>query len=136
MYVEGSLQNINRDGMTSRNYGIFNQRTVMIFDSTKLGRFALVAIGSLCMGSITITPSPATPNITDLVGQSYAQGDQLGYFQFGGSTVVLVTRKDVVRWDDYLWFASQDYVETLVTVKSRVALIVEGVPENAGLTPT
>ena len=59
--VEGTLQSVNADGMTSKNYAILNQRTVMLFHSPLVGTYAYVAIGALCVGSIRVATDPASP---------------------------------------------------------------------------
>jgi phosphatidylserine decarboxylase len=137
--VEGTLQSVNADGMTSRNYAIYNQRTVMLFDSPDVGQYAYVAIGALCVGSVQI-PDPASSASTDglkpqaPIGTQYARGDDLGYFQFGGSTIALVFRPGVVRFDDDIIFASQRKVESLMQVKSKLGTIIgNGI---TGLQPT
>lgn len=131
--VEGSLQSVNSDGMTSRNYAIYNQRTVMIFDSPLVGEFAYVAIGALCVGSVHV-PSPNDTSIPAPPGTTYDRGDSLGYFEFGGSTIALVFQPGTVRFEDDLVFASQRRVETLLQVRTRLAVGLQGSTEQ--LTPT
>src|SRR5262249_22391903 len=76
--IEGSYHSVNADGMTSKNYAIYNQRVVAIIDTTgqaNIGQVAYVAIGALCVGSITFLPQ---------VGDPVIKGEPIGYFQFGG----------------------------------------------------
>ena len=42
------------------------------------------------------------------------RGEELGYFAFGGSTIVCVFEKGAVKWDEDLLENGQAAVETLV----------------------
>ena len=63
-----------------------NERQLIVLDSNTL----MVTVGALCVGRITQT---YTPNI------SLKKGQEMGYFSFGGSTVVLVFKPNTVRFD-------------------------------------
>lgn len=117
--------------------GVYNQRTVMLFDSPLLGRYAYVAIGALCVGSVVIeAPEGAAPG-TNPVGSTYARGERLGYFQFGGSTVALVFQPGTVRLSDAIIYSSLSQVETLLHVNTRIGVAINATQNlNAGLTPT
>jgi len=65
-----------------------NERQVSILKTTDCGSIALVSVGALCVGRITQTYKS---------GQSYAKGDEAGYFSFGGSTIVLFFEKDKIN---------------------------------------
>ena len=56
-------------------------------DNTKIGEMALVAVGMSDVSSLIVTAS---------VGQHLSKGDELGYFQFGGSTHCLIFKKGVI----------------------------------------
>lgn len=134
--LEGTLHSVNADAMTSRNYAIYNQRTVMIFNSPLVGDYAFVAIGALCVGSVRI-PDPLDNSREASPGTFYAKGSRLGYFQFGGSTIALVFRQGTVRLEDDIIFASQRKVESLVQVNARVGVVINKVIGiNADLIPT
>jgi len=135
VYLEGGLQSVDRDGITSKNYAIYNQRTVMLFDSPNGGRFAFVAIGALCVGSVVLEPPPGSPPFYGVTpGMQYARGDPLGYFEFG-STIALVFQPGRVRFDDALVIASDSQVETLVQCRQRMGLMITNTT-NTLLTPS
>ena len=115
--------------------GVYNQRTVMLFDSPLLGRYAYVAIGALCVGSVVVeAPSAAAPG-TNPVGGVYARGERLGYFQFGGSTVALVFQPGKIRLHDAIIYSSLSQVETLLHVNTRIGVAINDTI-NAGLAPS
>jgi len=114
-YIEGSLQSVNSDAMTSDNDAIYNQRMVTIIQTTNFGKVAFVAIGAVCVGSIQMTKNVSTV---------LAKGDELGFFAFGGSTIAVVFpgpgNNATVTWDSDILLRSTQSVETYVTVRSRI----------------
>lgn len=111
--LAGSLYAVNADGMTSGNNAIYNQRHFTIIETPNFGNVAVVAIGATCVGSIVITQ---TINATVQAGQ------ELGYFQFGGSTVAVVFEAGRVQWDaDLRAFATQN-VESFTLMGSRLGV--------------
>lgn len=99
----------------------------MLFNSSTLGVHAFVAIGALCVGSVV------TPN--GIVGTQFRKGDELGYFQFGGSTIALVFQPNKIRWNDDIIYATQNKVESLTLVGQAVGTIVDVYNSNAPNTP-
>lgn len=55
-----------------------NQRVVFVFESETLGRFYIVAIGAACVGTVKISAH---------VGDTLEKGAELGWFEFGGSSL-------------------------------------------------
>lgn len=45
------------------------------------------------------------------------RGDELGYFAFGGSTVIVLFKKDTIKFDNDLVVNSKKPIETLVHVR-------------------
>ncbi len=60
-----------------------NKRHLIEINSPKIGPYLLIIVGALNVASIKLTYT--SPEIT--------QGQELGYFSFGGSTVVLITMR-------------------------------------------
>lgn len=67
-----------------------NKRIVTEIQSEAFGKVALVIIGAMMVGSINITAVP---------GKRIARMDELGYFAFGGSTVIMITEKNKIKFD-------------------------------------
>ena len=58
-----------------------NARKIVPIDSPYFGRVMAVCIGAMMVGSTVLTKN---------VGDEVKRGDELGYFKFGGSTIVLM----------------------------------------------
>lgn len=87
-----------------------NKRAVTGFDSDRFGRIAYLEIGGFAVGSIveTYTPGPVE------------RGQEKGYFQFGGSTLVLLFEPGTVLFDDDLQEDSGRGMEVHVRAGSRI----------------
>jgi phosphatidylserine decarboxylase len=84
-----------------------NARTVVILDSPVFGKIAYVAIGAMMVGSIEITCG---------AGDQLARLDEIGYFAFGGSTIVMLFPPGAHVFDEDLLENSRECLETLVKV--------------------
>lgn len=89
-----------------------NARTVTLIESPQFGKVAFVSIGAMMVGSIVITPE---------IGDEVKRMSEIGYFAFGGSTIVLLYSKDAqIEFDKDLVANSKDQLETLVKVGESI----------------
>ncbi|EWC46617.1 hypothetical protein DRE_04104 [Drechslerella stenobrocha 248] len=88
-----------------------NVRIIVPFDSVAHGRMMVVCVGAMMVGSTVITAK---------AGSRVSRGDELGYFKFGGSTLVVLFEPGMMRWDDDLIANSKEAVETLIRVGMSV----------------
>lgn len=96
-----------------KSFNVFteNSRTVIILETPKYGRIAYVAIGAMMVGSILLSCSE---------GQHIKALDEVGYFAFGGSTIVLVFPPGAHHFESDLEENSHEKLETLVKVGQRL----------------
>lgn len=88
-----------------------NVRIVCPIDSPIFGRVMVICIGAMMVGSTIITAEE---------GQNVKRTDELGYFQFGGSTLVVLFEPGKMRWDSDLVNNSKQALETLIRVGMSV----------------
>ncbi|KAI0067215.1 hypothetical protein BV25DRAFT_1819523 [Artomyces pyxidatus] len=107
-YISGEYYTVNPQAIrtTLDVYGE-NARKIVPIDSPQFGRVMAVCIGAMMVGTIKTTPAE---------GEQVKRGQELGYFAFGGSTVVMLFEKGVVEWDEDLLINSRAALETLVRV--------------------
>jgi phosphatidylserine decarboxylase len=88
-----------------------NQRDLTLIDSPTFGRVAYLEIGAMCVGSIvhTFRPGPIQA------------GDEKGYFQFGGSTVILVFEPGRITVDEDLVANTRKGLETFLRMGEGIA---------------
>jgi len=72
-----------------------NKRVVTIVSTASLGKMAYVSVGALLVASINFTGAAS-------IGAQLKKGDEMGYFAFGGSTVIVVFQQGKVKWDQDL----------------------------------
>ncbi|CAF0766457.1 unnamed protein product [Didymodactylos carnosus] len=92
-----------------------NQRVVATIetDNELFGSVGFVAVGALLVGSINFTVEKE---------QLIRKGDEVGYFAYGGSTIVVVFKDSVIKWDDDLLHNSNNSMETLVRIGERIGI--------------
>ncbi len=87
-----------------------NRRVLTFLDSDHFGRLAYVEVGAFAVGSMVQTYTPG----------SVARGQEKGYFQFGGSTLVLFFEQGRVAFDADLIRDSAQGLEVHVKTGSRI----------------
>eukprot|EP00475_Leptophrys_vorax_P011557 TRINITY_DN1811_c0_g1_i1.p1 TRINITY_DN1811_c0_g1~~TRINITY_DN1811_c0_g1_i1.p1 ORF type:complete len:668 (-),score=135.87 TRINITY_DN1811_c0_g1_i1:1175-3178(-) len=119
IHITGQYQSVNADAVSSGNEVLVNNvRTAAVLDVPINGKnttVLYVAVGANCVGSVKFT-------VTE--GSSFNKGDNIGYFQFGGSTVVTIFQKNHVRLSDDIQRNSFKDVETYVNVGDIIATLM------------
>ncbi|KAF9812135.1 hypothetical protein IEO21_06368 [Rhodonia placenta] len=107
-YIAGEYYTVNPQAIrTALDVYGENVRKIVPIDSPQFGRVMAVCIGAMMVGSIMTTVHN---------GDEVKRGQELGYFAFGGSTIVVLFEKGVVEWDEDLLINSRACLETLVRV--------------------
>ncbi|KAI8082419.1 phosphatidylserine decarboxylase-domain-containing protein [Thamnidium elegans] len=89
-----------------------NHRSITKIKSHQGFNYAVISIGALLVGSIVMTNAEPEKELE--------KGQEMGYFQYGGSTVIVVFPKDTVEWDQDLKLNSEKSLETLVEMGERI----------------
>ncbi|THX03133.1 hypothetical protein D6D13_07860 [Aureobasidium pullulans] len=99
-----------------------NVRVVVPIDSPKHGRVMVICVGAMMVGSTVITRK---------TGEQVKRAEELGYFKFGGSTLLLLFEPGKMMFDDDLVDNSNGALETLV----RVGMSIGHSPDEAPHMP-
>lgn len=83
-----------------------NIRVCVPIDSECHGRVMVICVGAMMVGSTVITRKK---------GEKVKRAEELGYFKFGGSTLLLLFESGVMKYDEDLVSNSSDALETLVS---------------------
>ncbi|EXJ96044.1 phosphatidylserine decarboxylase [Capronia coronata CBS 617.96] len=110
--IEGEYYTVNPMAIRSALdvYGE-NVRVLVPIDSVAHGRVMVVCIGAMMVGSTIITRKP---------GERVKRAEELGYFKFGGSTILVFFEPGKMVFDDDLVENSNGALETLVRVGMSV----------------
>ena len=87
--INGSLFSVNPIALR-KNIGIFwqNKRYLSFIRDSAVGNVAFFLVGATCVGSV---------NITSPLPTLVKKGEELGYFRFGGSSVLTLFEKGAVK---------------------------------------
>lgn len=104
--IEGEYYTVNPMAIRSALdvYGE-NVRVIVPIDSVAHGRVMVICVGAMMVGSTVITRKK---------GDTVKRAEELGYFKFGGSTLLVLFEAGAMRFDDDLVENSNSALETLV----------------------
>ncbi|KAK7204113.1 phosphatidylserine decarboxylase-like protein [Myxozyma melibiosi] len=110
--IEGAYYTVNPMAIRSALdvYGE-NVRVLVPIDSEAFGRVMIVCVGAMMVGSTVITAQ---------AGARVSRTDELGYFKFGGSTLVVLFQPGKISWDSDLRQNTKESLETLIEVGMSV----------------
>ncbi|EPS27099.1 hypothetical protein PDE_02040 [Penicillium oxalicum 114-2] len=111
--IEGEYYTVNPMAIRSALdvYGE-NVRVLVPIDSVAHGRVMVVCVGAMMVGSTVITRN---------AGEKVSRAEELGYFKFGGSTILLLFEEGKINFDSDLVDNSKGALETLIRVGMSVA---------------
>lgn len=125
--ISGEYFSVNPTAVLNEYISVFSQNKRSIVEievaSSELPagapplKYLFIAVGATNVASIKLHYSE---------GQSVKKGDEFGWFQFGGSTILLLFPKDVLQFDADLLDHSAgepDPIETLVQVNTKIGII-------------
>lgn len=91
-----------------------NVRVLVPIDSVAHGRVMFICIGAMMVGSTVITRKP---------GERVKRAEELGYFKFGGSTILVFFEPGRMVYDDDLVDNSSGALETLVSAPTYLVCL-------------
>uniref|UniRef100_A0AAD7XA06 phosphatidylserine decarboxylase n=1 Tax=Trametes cubensis TaxID=1111947 RepID=A0AAD7XA06_9APHY len=110
--IPGEYYTVNPQAVNEPGFDVFtaNKRSVLYMTHAESNSpVAFVAIGAMLVGSIRWTGGAQK-------GTNVKRGDELGYFAYGGSTIVVLFPQGLIKFDDDLVQNSAVPIETLVKV--------------------
>lgn len=106
---------MNPQAVNEPGFDVFteNKRSVRMLTHAPSGQaVAFVAIGAMLVGSIGWSKRE---------GEQVRKGEELGWFAYGGSTVVCVFPPGLITFDEDIRTTSLEGIESLVKVRARGA---------------
>lgn len=110
--IEGQYYTVNPMAIRS-NLDVYgeNVRVLVPIDTEVFGRVMIVCVGAMMVGSTVITAKE---------GSHVKRTDELGYFKFGGSTILLIFEPGKLVFDEDLTQNAKQSIETLLRVGSTI----------------
>ncbi len=110
-YIQGIFHTVNP--IANDYYPIYkqNSRSYSLLHTEHFGDVIYMEVGAMMVGKI------CNHSIS-----SYQKGDEKGYFEFGGSTIVVLLKKDQVIIDQDIIENSKKYCETKVLMGEKIGV--------------
>ncbi|WP_299159387.1 phosphatidylserine decarboxylase [uncultured Tenacibaculum sp.] len=113
--IKGDYFSVSPYALASNFTKVFceNKREYCILSSKDKGEIIVAPVGATMVGSIIETYTPNKPINT---------GDEMGYFAFGGSTIVLLVNKEKITIDQDIINNTKNRIETFVKMGEKIGL--------------
>ncbi|SHK42813.1 phosphatidylserine decarboxylase [Hathewaya proteolytica DSM 3090] len=110
--IKGSYYSVNPISLdTVKKVFVENKREWSVFKSENFDDVIYIEVGATCVGSIIQTYTADAP---------IQRGDEKGYFKFGGSTVIMLFKENIVEIDHDIVSNSRKGVETLINIGDSI----------------
>ena len=110
IYIKGKFHTVQPIALKNYNFFKTNSREYTILNTKNFGKVIDIDIGALGVGRIKNHHQEYT----------FVKGEEKGYFEFGGSTIVLLFKKDTITLDKDIIDNSKDNIETSVKYGEKI----------------
>lgn len=120
IFIDGVFHTVNPVAMEHANVYYENTREYMTIETEHFGKLLQMEVGALGVG-----------RIVNVVEEGHTErGMEKGYFEFGGSTIVLMFKKDTVQIDQDLLKNTEEGYETYVKLGEHIGYAKGGHSEG------
>lgn len=114
-YIKGVLHTVQP--IATKKYKIYktNSREYTILHTDNFNDVLQIEVGAMLVGKIKNLHNE----------HSFNKGEEKGYFEFGGSTICLVVKKDTIKLDDEILENTKKEYETIVKCGERIGTAIE-----------
>jgi len=109
IFIKGKLHTVNPVALERVPVFHENCREYTVIEGENIGKHIMMEVGAMLVGKIVNHHE---------IGR-VKRGTEKGYFMFGGSTIVLLTKKDIVPDNDIL-FNTRQNIETIVKLGEQI----------------
>ena len=108
-YIKGILHTVQP--IAFKKYKVFleNTRNITFMECLNLGKVCFIEVGAMLIGKI----------VNEKV-KKFKKGDEKGHFEFGGSTIVLLTEKNKVKINKNILNNTKNGIETAVKLGEKI----------------
>lgn len=111
--IDGVLHTVTP--IATKKHRVFseNYRELALLNTKHFGEVLQIEIGALLVGKINNYPATC-----------FKKGDEKGYFELGGSTIVLLLKENTVRIDEDIIDYSRQEIETKVKLGEKIGVAI------------
>lgn len=109
-HIKGVFHTVQPISLNNYNFFKTNSREYTVLNTNNFDKVVQVEIGALMVGRIKNNHEE----------YEYKKGEEKGYFEFGGSTIVLLFKKGVISLDNDILENSREDIETIVKYGEKI----------------
>lgn len=109
-FIKGRLHTVQPAALCKRRVFTENCREYTVLDTDNFSRAVMVEVGAMMVGRI----------VNEVKSGRFERGEQKGMFEFGGSTVILLLKKNVAKIDDEFFVNTRAGAETVVKFGEKI----------------
>ncbi|MBR6071855.1 MAG: phosphatidylserine decarboxylase [Acholeplasmatales bacterium] len=113
IHIKGVFHTVNPIALEKYNFYKRNSREYTVLDTIEFGKMIMVEVGAIMVGKIKNHHQE----------YEFKRGEEKGYFEFGGSTIVLIT-KDNIKIDDDIISNTNNGDESIVKLGEKVGELI------------
>ncbi|OGO88542.1 MAG: phosphatidylserine decarboxylase [Clostridiales bacterium GWF2_36_10] len=114
-FIPGILHTVNPIALDKYNIYKRNCREYTVLKTKNYGEVTQVEVGAMMVG-----------RIKNLHGKhSFTRGQEKGMFEFGGSTIVLLVKENIIAIDNDILHNTAENIETMVRYGEKIAVKVK-----------
>ena len=111
IHIKGIFHTVQPISLKHYNFYKTNTREYTVLNTTHFGKVIQVEIGAMGIGRIKNNHEE----------YKYKKGEEKGYFEFGGSTIVILVKKNTLNVDKDILENSKNNIETIVKYGEGIA---------------
>lgn len=109
-FIKGSLHTVQPIALEKDNFFKENCREITVMNTENFGKVIMAEIGAMMVGKIK----------NHKTAGSFKRAEEKGYFEFGGSTVCVILKKNAAKIDEEILENSKKGLETRVLFKETI----------------
>ena len=114
-FIPGELHTVNPIALEHCNIYKRNCREYTVLETKNFDKIVQVEVGAMMIGRI----------INHHGKHAFKRGEEKGMFEFGGSTTVVLVKKDQIQVDQDLLDNSRENIETIVKLGERIGYSIK-----------
>ena len=112
VHIDGVYHTVQPIALKHYNFYKTNTREYTVMNTNNFGKVIQVEVGAMGIGRI----------VNHHQEYKFKKGEEKGYFEFGGSTIVLLVKKGMVKVDDDIITNSAEDIETNVKYGEKIGI--------------
>ena len=110
IHIDGVFHTVQPIALKHYNFYKTNTREYTVLNTNNFGKVIEVEVGAMGVGKI----------VNNHEEYKFKNGEEKGYFEFGGSTIVLLVKKDIIIIDEDIYNNSLENIETNVKYGEKI----------------